>query len=165
MLTRLYFLAIRCAGAVRRHRDRVQERLRPVCDTAVLLYGGVWVTYDLSSHAILKCVQSGMPDSLQLCLWRRHQHFHLQRRQLCHHFLSYRYTSLSILSWFAFLYQRLWSVAFNLRLHLVYCSSITLQGHQGRHRAETVPEILHLPRIFMEFLSMVQVQEFALRLP
>lgn len=129
----------------------MQERLRPVCDTAVLLYGGVWVTYDLSSHAILKCVQSGMPDSLQLCLRRRHQHFHLQRRQLCHHFLSYRYTSLSILSWFAFLYQRLWSVAFNPRLHLVYCSSITCRVTRDDTEQKQYPKSSTSPESLWHF--------------
>ena len=79
------------AGGGRRGGDRVSECVRRVQHTAVLLHGGVCVSDDLQCNAIFQRLQIRMPHRLQLCVRRRHQHFHLRWSQLHHHLLPCRY--------------------------------------------------------------------------
>jgi hypothetical protein len=67
--------------------------MRGVRHTAILLYGGVWVTDHVPCNAIFGYLQGCVPNRVQLCIRRRHQHFHLQRSELRHHLLPFWYSN------------------------------------------------------------------------
>ncbi len=69
----------------------MQECLCSFWHSTILLYRCIWLTNHLSSNSILKSVQIGMPNCIQLCIWWCQQHLHVYRSQLSDKLLHWWY--------------------------------------------------------------------------